>query len=111
MKKARVGYILSSDEMDRLMRWSEWAKQEFVQKQMGGGFMSLGRIMLSVDRRTKPQVQPARLGMSSEQALKATFLGKTENVGALALLKATQKLLDDHYAGKQLPEDVTVNCL
>ena len=89
-------------DMERLMRRAERAKQEFLQEQTEGGFTSRGRDVLTDDRQTRPNVQPARLGMSSEQALKATFVRNTEHFGVLELLKVTQKLLDDYYAGQQL---------
>ena len=88
-KTSHMGYILSGDEMERLMHRAERAKQDFVREQTGKGFMSLGRNVLRVNPQTRPMVQPARLGPSSKQALQATFLGTAENFGVLELLKAT----------------------
>ena len=112
MKRIHMGYILSGAEMERLMRRPQRAKQEFVQnEQTGDGDVSLGCDVLSVDRQTRANVQPVRLGMSNEQALKATFLGNAENFGVLELLQATQRLLDDYYVGQPLLGGITVDYL
>ena len=53
-KTSHVGYILMGDEMERLMRRAERAKQDFVREQTGKGFTSLGRDVLRVDTQTRP---------------------------------------------------------
>ena len=60
-----VGFIFSSDEMERLMRRAERAKQEFLrdQQQTGRKFTLLGLDVLSVDRQTRPNLEPARLDL------------------------------------------------
>ena len=67
--------------------------------------------MLRVGRQTRASVEPARLGMNNEQALKAPFLGTAENFEVLELLKATQWLLRDYYAGQPLPNGITLDYL
>ena len=83
-----VGYILSGNEMEWLRHQVERNKREFLEEQKGGRFVSKGRDVLSVESKPTPQVFLPKLDVSSNAALRQSFLGNSQAFGVLALLKA-----------------------
>ena len=107
-----TGYIISEDELARLIREAERIKDEREKKlernnQSGGGWTSEAQGRPHVTPRQTPELDVGELDIDEETRFKMQFVGDSTGYYLLLQLKAVDKLLEDAKNGIPLPPGFT----
>ena len=107
-----TGYIITEDELSRLMREAERMKEEREKKlerqsQTGGNWTDTSQGTPTVTKKTTPELNVGELNLDNDTQLKMQFLGDSTGYYLLLQLKAIEKLLEDAKHGIPLPPGFT----